>query len=383
MLIFMACFFGIVINQPVPGHATAISSANTTTMTVADQSQFIDTAIKLNTADYLATYSQQHGPAATVAMTQAWLQTYRLMALTGINLLNTEFTGSVATFSGGLTSTNGRATIQNGTDSTWGSIINGGVAIENNHLIFDQVNLLTDQLLENQAMDYQNPRPTGNGAIDGLETGQQTQAETLSPIAIQQAMQAIADYYNGMIAGQTAFDVAGAYGNFNKTMIGQAGTLDAGVADGKHYYIVNIDASHLPNLQTTGFDDNDVLIYNDVSKSDTVTLSGGFTANGGQIIWNFPTATKINNTTKITGRILAPNGILLTNQNVDGANVMQYGSGYSNSAHAAIVAKPKMTYPVGETIKDDPLSYLQLIVTSAGKVVQPRMIFKSCMPMAS
>ncbi len=361
-------------NQLAPGLSvmaarTATSRANRVVSNGLENSAFVTTAEQLQDPAFLQSYAQQHGDAATVALTQAWLKTYRITALTGINLLNTEYKGSVATFSGGLRAMNGRVTITNGQDATWGAIINGGVTIDNNQMFFQTVNLLTDRSIADQEMDYQNPRETGNGEIQGSQSGRQTVGVALSVTAMQRALQAVSNYYDQLLSSTAVFDVEAAYGHFQKDQIGTTGTKDLGTFGGQHYYVVNVDARHVANMQTSGFNSDDVLIYNDVSHAPSVTFSGGFTADGGQINWNFAASTTIHNSTTISGRIIAPNGVLLTNQNVDDANVLQYGAGYSNSAQATIVASSEQHYPINKTIQDDPLSFVQLVVTPDGQVI--------------
>lgn len=369
--LLVALILGLGLWAPVTGHATRISRTQRTQAVVTPPAgQFLTRAQSFAQPDYLSDYTSLRGSAATVALTQTWLKTYRITALTGINLLNTEFTGSVATFSGGVHALRGRTTITNGQDDTWGSIINGGVSIGDNQLFFNQVKLLTDRRLTDQAMDYQTSRPTGNGEISGVASSQQTVANLTDPATIQQALRQISATYANLLPVHEVFDVAGVYGHVTKNLMGSAGTRDLGVAAGRHYYVVNIDSAKVANLQTSGFDTNDVVIYNDVSQQPTVQFKGGFTAvGGGQIIWNLPQATTVQNTTTITGSLLAPNAVLLTNQNVDDAMVLQYGAGYSNQAQAGIIADAERRYPVRQPIRDQVGDLLQTVVTGDGTVV--------------
>lgn len=348
----------------------AVSAATT------EQTNFVVMTKKLMNQEYLKQYAANNGVPATVELTQQWLDTYRISSLTGINLLNVEFEGSVANFSGGLHSTNGRTTIINGQDQTFGSIINGGIAIENNSMNFDNVNLTSDRLLADQEMNYQTQRVTGNGQISGLATSRQTINRPITVAQVQQAMQTIANYYGNLLPVNEFFNINSVYGHFSKSLIGQPGTRNLGTYNGKNYYIVNYYSNKTANLQTSGFKPNDVLIYNDNSRNPEVTFSGGFTADNGQILWNFAQASRIHNTTKITGRILAPNGILLTNQNVDAANVLQYGAGYSNDVQTIITALDEKEYPVNTIISDDPIGFVQSVLTKDGQFLNQTTDFK-------
>lgn len=79
-------------------------------------SSFLTTAKNLADKNYLDQYAKQHGQAALIALIQDWLSTYRIIALTGITIVNSSFDGSVATISGGLHVINTGATIRSGQD---------------------------------------------------------------------------------------------------------------------------------------------------------------------------------------------------------------------------------------------------------------------------
>src|SRR5699024_6763573 len=112
---------------------------------------------------------------------------------------------------------NGRTTIINGQDQTFGSIINGGIAIENNSMNFDNVNLTSDRLLADQEMNYQTQRVTGNGQISGLATSRQTINRPITVAQVQQAMQTIANYYGNLLPVNEFFNINSVYGHFSKS----------------------------------------------------------------------------------------------------------------------------------------------------------------------
>ncbi|MCE2138350.1 hypothetical protein GRC92_15165, partial [Streptococcus thermophilus] len=75
-------------------------------------SSFLTIVKNLADKNYLDQYTKQHGQAALIALIQDWLSTYRIIALTGITIVNSSFDGSVATISGGLHVINTGATIR-------------------------------------------------------------------------------------------------------------------------------------------------------------------------------------------------------------------------------------------------------------------------------
>ncbi|MDN6576431.1 MAG: LPXTG cell wall anchor domain-containing protein [Lactiplantibacillus plantarum] len=85
------------------------------------------------------------------------------------------------------------------------------------------------------------------------------------------------------------------------------------------------------------------------------------------LVWNFNHAMRIQNTTMITGKIVAPHAVFTTNQNVDSAAVLQYGYGDVDSAiRETITSQNEHNYGFGQVVTDDPLDYLIAVIKSDG-----------------
>lgn len=160
------------------------------------------TAKKLADKNYLDQYTKQHGQAALIALIQDWLSTYRIIALTGITIVNSSFDGSVATISGGLHVINTGATIRSGQDDEWETIMNGGLSVTNNTITFTTTNGLVDRPVANQDMDFTKPRPTGNGAIKGLPSVT-VDSSLINAQEFSQAQINISDFYDQLVTAGT------------------------------------------------------------------------------------------------------------------------------------------------------------------------------------
>ncbi|WP_251898882.1 hypothetical protein [Lactiplantibacillus paraplantarum] len=321
-------------------------------------SAFLATAKNLADKSYLEQYVKQYGRPALIALIQDWLSTYRIIALTGITIVNSSFDGSVATISGGLHVINAGATIRPGKDSEWDMIVNGGLSVTNNTITFTTSNGLVDRSVANQDMDYSKPRPTGNGAIKGVPTVTVNSA-LADPREFSQAQVNISDFYNQLVSAGTILPATNG-GTLSKGLIGESGTTDLGSYQGHHYYAVNIDLNDWHSgIRTTGFIDDDVVIYNVVTGASELTIGGGFSSSTSNLVWNFNQATRIKNTTAIAGKMVAPHAVFTTNQNVDSAAVLQYGYGDGDSAvWEMITSQNEHNYSFGQMVGDDPLAYL-------------------------
>ncbi|MCT4453467.1 mucin-binding protein [Lactiplantibacillus plantarum] len=329
-------------------------------------SSFLTTAKNLADKKYLDQYAKQHGQAALIALIQDWLSTYRIIALTGITIVNSSFDGSVATISGGLHVINTGATIRSGQDDEWETIINGGLSVTNNTITFTTTNGLVDRPVANQDMDFTKPRPTGNGAIKGLPSVT-VDSSLINAQEFSQAQINISDFYDQLVTAGTILSATNG-GTLSKMLIGESGTADLGSYQGHHYYAVNIDLNDWHSgIRTTGFNNDDVVIYNVVTAAPALTIGGGFSSSTPNLVWNFNHAMRIQNTTMITGKIMAPHAVFTTNQNVDSAAVLQYGYGDGDSAiRETITSQNEHNYGFGQVVTDDPLDYLIAVIKSDG-----------------
>ncbi|VDH11147.1 cell surface protein precursor [Lactiplantibacillus plantarum] len=329
-------------------------------------SSFLTTAKNLADKNYLDQYAKQHGQAALIALIQDWLSTYRIIALTGITIVNSSFDGSVATISGGLHVINTGATIRSGQDDEWETIINGGLSVTNNTITFTTTNGLVDRPVANQDMDFTKPRPTGNGAIKGLPSVT-VDSSLINAQEFSQAQINISDFYDQLVNAGTILSATNG-GTLSKMLIGESGTADLGSYQGHHYYAVNIDLNDWHSgIRTTGFNNDDVVIYNVVTAAPALTIGGGFSSSTPNLVWNFNHAMRIQNTTMITGKIVAPHAVFTTNQNVDSAAVLQYGYGDGDSAiRETITSQNEHNYGFGQVVTDDPLDYLIAVIKSDG-----------------
>ena len=329
-------------------------------------SSFLTTAKNLADKNYLDQYAKQHGQAALIALIQDWLSTYRIIALTGITIVNSSFDGSVATISGGLHVINTGATIRSGQDDEWETIINGGLSVTNNTITFTTTNGLVDRPVANQDMDFTKPRPTGNGAIKGLPSVT-VDSSLINAQEFSQAQINISDFYDQLVTAGTILSATNG-GTLSKMLIGESGTADLGSYQGHHYYAVNIDLNDWHSgIRTTGFNNDDVVIYNVVTAAPALTIGGGFSSSTPNLVWNFNHAMRIQNTTMITGKIVAPHAVFTTNQNVDSAAVLQYGYGDVDSAiRETITSQNEHNYGFGQVVTDDPLDYLIAVIKSDG-----------------
>ncbi|PNW62558.1 cell wall anchor protein [Lactobacillus sp. ATCC 15578] len=329
-------------------------------------SSFLTTAKNLADKNYLDQYGKQHGQAALIALIQDWLSTYRIIALTGITIVNSSFDGSVATISGGLHVINTGATIRSGQDDEWETIINGGLSVTNNTITFTTTNGLVDRPVANQDMDFTKPRPTGNGAIKGLPSVT-VDSSLINAQEFSQAQINISDFYDQLVTAGTILSATNG-GTLSKMLIGESGTADLGSYQGHHYYAVNIDLNDWHSgIRTTGFNNDDVVIYNVVTAAPALTIGGGFSSSTPNLVWNFNHAMRIQNTTMITGKIVAPHAVFTTNQNVDSAAVLQYGYGDVDSAiRETITSQNEHNYGFGQVVTDDPLDYLIAVIKSDG-----------------
>ncbi|MDV0430433.1 cell wall anchor protein [Lactiplantibacillus sp. DA1] len=346
-------------------------------------SSFLTTAKNLSNQDYLDQYVKQYGQPALIAMIQDWLATYRIISLTGITIVNSSFDGSVAAISGGLHVINTNATIRAGQDTEWATIVNGGLSVTNNTITFTTKNALTDRSLTNQEMDYAEARPTGNGAIKGVPTDNLTVDDTMvDPREFHRAQINVSNFYNRLVTTEAVFPAANG-GILSKNVIGEQGTADLGVFQGRHYYAVNLDLNDWHSgIRTIGFTATDVVIYNVVTTAPQLTIGGGFTSSTPNLVWNFNQATRIMNTTAITGKMVAPHAVLTTNQNVDAAAVLQYGFGDGNSAvWQTITSQNEHNYGFGQLVGDNPLAYLIAVIKSDGTVVDTLTGFQELLAM--
>ncbi|WP_436669440.1 mucin-binding protein [Lactiplantibacillus plantarum] len=329
-------------------------------------SSFLTTAKNLADKNYLDQYAKQHGQAALIALIQDWLSTYRIIALTGITIVNSSFDGSVATISGGLHVINTGATIRSGQDDEWETVINGGLSVTNNTITFTTTNGLVDRPVANQNMDFTKPRPTGNGAIKGLPSVT-VDSSLINAQEFSQAQINISDFYDQLVTAGTILSATNG-GTLSKMLIGESGTADLGSYQGHHYYAVNIDLNDWHSgIRTTGFNNDDVVIYNVVTAAPALTIGGGFSSSTPNLVWNFNHAMRIQNTTMITGKIVAPHAVFTTNQNVDSAAVLQYGYGDVDSAiRETITSQNEHNYGFGQVVTDDPLDYLIAVIKSDG-----------------
>ncbi|GFE99763.1 mucin-binding protein [Lactiplantibacillus plantarum] len=329
-------------------------------------SSFLTTAKNLADKNYLDQYAKQHGQAALIALIQDWLSTYRIIALTGITIVNSSFDGSVATISGGLHVINTGATIRSGQDDEWETVINGGLSVTNNTITFTTTNGLVDRPVVNQDMDFTKPRPTGNGAIKGLPSVT-VDSSLINAQEFSQAQINISDFYDQLVTAGTILSATNG-GTLSKMLIGESGTADLGSYQGHHYYAVNIDLNDWHSgIRTTGFNNDDVVIYNVVTAAPALTIGGGFSSSTPNLVWNFNHAMRIQNTTMITGKIVAPHAVFTTNQNVDSAAVLQYGYGDVDSAiRETITSQNEHNYGFGQVVTDDPLDYLIAVIKSDG-----------------
>ena len=329
-------------------------------------SSFLTTAKNLADKNYLDQYAKQHGQAALIALIQDWLSTYRIIALTGITIVNSSFDGSVATISGGLHVINTGATIRSGQDDEWETIINGGLSVTNNTITFTTTNGLVDRPVANQDMDFTKPRPTGNGAIKGLPSVT-VDSSLINAQEFSQAQINISDFYDQLVTAGTILSATNG-GTLSKMLIGESGTADLGSYQGHHYYAVNIDLNDWHSgIRTTGFNNDDVVIYNVVTAAPALTIGGGFSSSTPNLVWNFNHAMRIQNTTMITGKIVAPHAVFTTNQNVDSAAVLQYGYGDVDSAiRETITSQNEHNYGFGQVVTDDSLDYLIAVIKSDG-----------------
>ncbi|NLS62811.1 mucin-binding protein [Lactiplantibacillus plantarum] len=329
-------------------------------------SSFLTTAKNLADKNYLDQYAKQHGQAALIALIQDWLSTYRIIALTGITIVNSSFDGSVATISGGLHVINTGATIRSGQDDEWETIINGGLSVTNNTITFTTTNGLVDRPVANQDMDFTKPRPTGNGAIKGLPSVT-VDSSLINAQEFSQAQINISDFYDQLVTAGTILSATNG-GTLSKMLIGESGTADLGSYQGHHYYAVNIDLNDWHSgIRTIGFNNDDVVIYNVVTAAPALTIGGGFSSSTPNLVWNFNHAMRIQNTTMITGKIVAPHAVFTTNQNVDSAAVLQYGYGDGDSAiRETITSQNEHNYGFGQVVTDDPLDYLIAVIKSDG-----------------
>ncbi|MGI1823956.1 mucin-binding protein [Lactiplantibacillus plantarum] len=329
-------------------------------------SSFLTTAKNLADKNYLDQYAKQHGQAALIALIQDWLSTYRIIALTGITIVNSSFDGSVATISGGLHVINTGATIRSGQDDEWETVINGGLSVTNNTITFTTTNGLVDRPVANQDMDFTKPRPTGNGAIKGLSSVT-VDSSLINAQEFSQAQINISDFYDQLVTAGTILSATNG-GTLSKMLIGESGTADLGSYQGHHYYAVNIDLNDWHSgIRTTGFNNDDVVIYNVVTAAPALTIGGGFSSSTPNLVWNFNHAMRIQNTTMITGKIVAPHAVFTTNQNVDSAAVLQYGYGDVDSAiRETITSQNEHNYGFGQVVTDDPLDYLIAVIKSDG-----------------
>lgn len=329
-------------------------------------SSFLTTAKNLADKNYLDQYAKQHGQAALIALIQDWLSTYRIIALTGITIVNSSFDGSVATISGGLHVINTGATIRSGQDDEWETIINGGLSVTNNTITFTTTNGLVDRPVANQDMDFTKPRPTGNGAIKGLPSVT-VDSSLINAQEFSQAQINISDFYDQLVTAGTILSATNG-GTLSKMLIGESGTADLGSYQGHHYYAVNIDLNDWHSgIRTTGFNNDDVVIYKVVTAAPALTIGGGFSSSTPNLVWNFNHAMRIQNTTMITGKIVAPHAVFTTNQNVDSAAVLQYGYGDGDSAiRETITSQNEHNYGFGQVVTDDPLDYLIAVIKSDG-----------------
>ena len=329
-------------------------------------SSFLTTAKNLADKNYLDQYAKQHGQAALIALIQDWLSTYRIIALTGITIVNSSFDGSVATISGGLHVINTGATIRSGQDDEWETVINGGLSVTNNTITCTTTNGLVDRPVANQDMDFTKPRPTGNGAIKGLPSVT-VDSSLINAQEFSQAQINISDFYDQLVTAGTILSATNG-GTLSKMLIGESGTADLGSYQGHHYYAVNIDLNDWHSgIRTTGFNNDDVVIYNVVTAAPALTIGGGFSSSTPNLVWNFNHAMRIQNTTMITGKIVAPHAVFTTNQNVDSAAVLQYGYGDVDSAiRETITSQNEHNYGFGQVVTDDPLDYLIAVIKSDG-----------------
>ncbi|KAF1284451.1 LPXTG cell wall anchor domain-containing protein [Lactiplantibacillus plantarum] len=329
-------------------------------------SSFLTIVKNLADKNYLDQYTKQHGQAALIALIQDWLSTYRIIALTGITIVNSSFDGSVATISGGLHVINTGATIRSGQDDEWETIINGGLSVTNNTITFTTTNGLVDRPVANQDMDFTKPRPTGNGAIKGLPSVT-VDSSLINAQEFSQAQINISDFYDQLVTAGTILSATNG-GTLSKMLIGESGTADLGSYQGHHYYAVNIDLNDWHSgIRTTGFNNDDVVIYNVVTAAPALTIGGGFSSSTPNLVWNFNHDMRIQNTTMITGKIVAPHAVFTTNQNVDSAAVLQYGYGDGDSAiRETITSQNEHNYGFGQVVTDDPLDYLIAVIKSDG-----------------
>lgn len=273
-----------------------------------------------------------------VAEIQDWLNTYDIFSIRGAQIVNYGFTGSIAIANGGLSVKNAAVKIEDSAKANYGSIINGPIYVLNNTVDFSNVSLekgvYSDYSLENQGEDYNSnpPRPSGTGQIAGLMSDTQSKVKSFSTI-LQGKGLGISDFSNANINQsqylanlgiKDSYPIPGDIKKDSKYKIANQTNT--------YVYNLNLANSEFPSyLNFNGFTGDDVVVVNVYDNDGTIKIGGGYNLNGANVIWNFPSAKNINNTTKFPGKIIAPYASVITNQPLDGGSFLQFGFGDSST----------------------------------------------------
>lgn len=355
-------------NQATTNTETTTTSSGETTTSSTEKTADLSTDFLDRTKRFSENNFQN------VAEIQKWLNTYDIFSIGGVQIVNYGFTGSMAIINGGLSVKNANAVIQDSKTANYGSIVNGPLYILNNTINFNtsqEKGVYSNYSLQNQTSDYSTPRPTGNGAITGLTTGKLKNFDTV----LSNAGLTIQDFTtannNQSVYLQQLGEGKDYTVNASKTTISSDPQYK--VENQSNTYVYNLDLKDSENFPSSidfsGFTkDTDTVVVNVTNNTGKINIGGGYTLNGVNVIWNFPKATNINNTTTFGGKIIAPYASVITNQKLDGGTFWQFGFGDSSSLEKAdITAEREEVFPLNTSIDDVAKSFVTTITNHEGQ----------------
>ncbi|PAB01536.1 collagen-binding domain-containing protein [Enterococcus canintestini] len=351
----------------------ATTNTETTTTSSGETTSSTEKTADLST-DFLArTKRFSENNFQSVAEIQDWLNTYDIFSIGGVQIVNYPFTGSVAIINGGLSINGASATIQDSKTANYGSIVNGPLYVgDSNTIEFKNTQdkgIYSNYQLHDQSSDN-GDRPTGKGVIKGL-TGKLKNFGTV----LNNAGLTIPDF-TAANNNQSAYLQQLGKGKGDSIVSGNIiiKRLDNHAVTGQpHTYVYNLnlnDSEQFPgSIEFSDFTkDSDTVVVNVTNDNGKINIGGGLTNNPDNIIWNFPTATKITNTTNFKGKVMAPHASVITNQILDGGTFWQFGFGDSGSLEKAnITAEISKNLLLNTSIDDVAKSFVTTITNHDGQ----------------
>lgn len=306
---------------------------------------------------------------------QSWLNTYDIFSLNGAQIVNNTIMGSLAVINGGLTVKGTTLQVKdpnsNNATQSYGAIVYGGLETGMGGAInFSQVKngiYTKDGSLEMNAATASTVSGTqdSDGKSKLKNFTEVLQDKNLNLSDFKQAIENQSQYLNEV-------------DKIKMTITSTSGitiTKPSSSTTGVYVYdLVLNNGNKLSEINFSNFDKaKDIIVVNIHGNSkdgnEAIDVSGGGSnTNGYNVIWNFPTTTKINISTQLKGKILAPSASTVTNQTPPNTGAFfQYGFGESNSLDfTAIESEENVDIPLGSSLPSDIKHYITKITTKEG-----------------